>query len=335
MTFQPILPAFVLIILAVLFLATGVYLVLNKTQPLRVRQKWILRTITALFTVLLLARPGVLALQEQQTYTNQLDVYFVVDVTSSMTAEDWETGSEATRLDAAKTDVRKLVDTYPDARYSLIASDTQSNIVIPLTRDSTAFVTGLDYLSPEITRNSQGSNPGEFLKLLGETLTANAETNPDRAALVFVFSDGEITNDTISYESDPNISSYISAGGVLGYGTPEGGKMKVQQGYYISNDKGYIKDPTTGQDALSKIDETNLENIASTLNVSYVHRTPGEDYKAPGTEGSLEIGATKSIKTIVDYSWVVALGLILLITIDTGLLVNKYRKEKIFLNGGK
>ncbi len=67
----------------------------------------------------------------------------------------------------------------------------------------------------------------------------------------------------------------VSGGAVLGYGTEEGGRMRIYTGRESMLDQ-FIQDPETEQDAVSRIDEDALRSIADDLDVAYVHRTdPG------------------------------------------------------------
>lgn len=334
MIFQTLLPPVVLIVLTGITIGVSVWVFLKHRHNTRKWVNIVLRTLIVLMTILLLARPGVIGTENKETYTNQYDIYFVVDVTASMVAEDWGTDGE-TRLNAVKNDISNMVSDYPDARYALIKSSAQSSIVTPLTKDSTAFMSGVEYLEPEITRYSQGSNSKEFLETLNESLKLNATTNPDRISMVFVFGDGETTNSIVNTQVEENISQYVSGGGVLGYGTLEGGKMKIQQGYFISNDKGYIQDPTTGKDAISKIDETGLQEIADILGVPYVHRTPDQVYTPPTMETQYQANDMKNIRVVQDLSWIIALVLIGLYLTQITFLIRKYRNEKLLLPEGE
>ena len=63
-----------------------------------------------------------------------------------------------------------------------------------------------------------------------------------------------------------DLNGMIDDGAVLGYGTAEGGQM-----YYPG--RGYVKNTTTGQNALSRIDEKSLRAIADDLDLTYINET--------------------------------------------------------------
>ncbi len=103
-----------------------------------------------------------------------------------------------------------------------------------------------------------------------------------RYSVAFFLSDGEQTA-----EGDPpdfrSLAPSISAGAVLGYGSDEGGRMRIYTGRDSLLDQ-YIQDPETGEDAVSRIDEATLRGIADDLGVDYLHRT------SPGGLGDLAAG---------------------------------------------
>lgn len=232
---------------------------------------------------------------------SDFDIYFVIDTTSSIAAEDWADGQ--TRLTGVKSDVKTIVDQYPGARYSLMTFDNVASTKVPMTNDSSAVLATIGSLQQEVTGNSKGSSVGEAAGLLTETLKQNA-TN-DKKSLVFLFSDGEQTS-SLPIESFSDASSYVASGLVLGYGTDEGGKMKQRIGYDQPSDD-YIRD-RDNQDAISKIDETNLQNIASDLGVEYLHRANGEPLDTALDSDDSAVGDIETSKYgVFGLYWVFAL----------------------------
>ena len=92
-----------------------------------------------------------------------------------------------------------------------------------------------------------------------------------RYSMAFFLSDGEPTAG-----ADPpdfrSLAPSIAAGAVLGYGSAEGGRMRIYTGRDSTLDQ-FIQDPETGDDAISRIDEEMLRGIADDLGVDYLHRT--------------------------------------------------------------
>lgn len=329
MIFQPIIPIFfIIIIIASLVILSAFILISNRKQPVLLR-RWILRCFILFLIPVMMLRPGFAEEKETEVFTNQYDIFFVVDTTSSMIAEDWEPDILSNRLSAVKQDISRLVDEYSGSRYGLITFNSSAYVQTPLTKDSSALMSSVKNILPEITRNSSGSEVRIAEALLKKTLTETAETNPDRARLVFFFSDGEETADVISGQAKPfnDISSLISGGAVYGYGTEQGGKMPIQSGYYISNDKGYIQDPSTGTDALSKIDEANLKALSEELQVPYYHRT----YETPIQVEDLEINLSPEVintKTVNDYTSFIAILFVILLSLNVGFALVSLKRVK-------
>ena len=97
-------------------------------------------------------------------------------------------------------------------------------------------------------------------------------------------------------------------GAVLGYGTTEGGQMRrVEAG--VDGDAGEVlEDPTTGEPAVSTIDEEALGAIAEELGVPYQHRTAGEAPELPEAPASTTVvadQATPGART--ELSWAIAI----------------------------
>lgn len=75
-----------------------------------------------------------------------------------------------------------------------------------------------------------------------------------------------------------DLAGMIDEGAVLGYGTEQGGEM-----YYPG--RGYVKNTSTGQNALSCIDETSLKAMAGDLDLTYINQT-GDPLSFEGLKGS-------------------------------------------------
>ena len=113
----------------------------------------------------------------------------------------------------------------------------------------------------------------------------------------------------------------VDGGAVLGYGTPQGGRMKENTGQRSGRTAGagYIQDRTTGsgRDALSVIDEGRLQGIAGQLGVPYVHRSAGDAVAAmmqaadPGGAAAGSGGGPASTGRTELY-WILAAGAFLL-----------------------
>ncbi|MBR3524113.1 MAG: VWA domain-containing protein [Bacilli bacterium] len=211
---------------------------------------------------------------KMNTENNNLDVLFVIDSTISMVAEDYN-GTNP-RLDGVKKDVKKIIDELSGARFSVITFSNSAKIISPYTRDINLAYESIEIIKPIREFDARGSSLNTPLDTILKSLK-NSEKKEDRVRILFFISDGEITNnDTLT--SYKKIKSHIQDGAVLGYGTKKGGRMKVydileeKQTYLQTHDNNYNK-----IDAISKIDEDNLKQIAKDMNIPYVHMEKTSD----------------------------------------------------------
>ena len=253
-----------------------------------------------------------------------LDIFFVVDRTGSMAAEDWgpnpdidpeaNNGLEANRrLDGVKHDINRIVDDLPGARYSIITFDSGSTRQLPLTWDARAVKSWTETLKQEITFYSVGSSLDRPLDRLRTTLAQAQERSPESVRVLFYLSDGEqLSNEPVL--SFAELAPYLSGGGVLGYGTSGGGPMRVWDGATpIGPDTPYIQDFSQSgyPQAISYIDEANLRTIAEELGVNYHHRT-GPDSTRSVTNGidadEVIRDVARTVSTWRAWVWPFALG---------------------------
>ncbi|HET7399343.1 MAG TPA: VWA domain-containing protein [Intrasporangium sp.] len=225
--------------------------------------------------VLLLAvaalRPAVGGDEAAATAAN-LNVYFVVDTTSSIVAEDY--GESRPRLDGIREDIAAIAEWLPGARYSVVTFDQSTRVRLPLTTDTTALEAAVETLQPEATEVSRGTSITAARARVQTLLEQAVQRHPERGRIVFYLGDGEHT------APEPPApfavpGGLVQGGAVLGYGTTEGGRMRSTRARYTSSG-GYVQDPATGEDARSVIDEAALRGIGASLGVPYVHRARGE-----------------------------------------------------------
>ncbi|MFJ6533376.1 VWA domain-containing protein [Microbacterium sp. NPDC091662] len=288
------------------------------------RALWALRLLLVLACFAMLMRPGIPG-GATQTLANDTDIVLVVDTTASIVAEDW--GDDEPRLDGIREDVRALVDEYPGARFALITSDAAAELRMPLTTDTTALMGSLEVLRPEVTSQSRGSSIGIAAPLLSETLASAAESSPDRSRMVFYFGDGEQTADTPP-ESFASSAKYTDSGAVFGYGTAGGGPMRITTGGISEQDGGYIQ--YQGADALSVIDESNLEAIADQLGVEYAHRTADAAPVLPEAPSmTTDYADSGEVGNVIELYWVAALAALAILGVElarAALLIARLRR---------
>ena len=206
--------------------------------------------------------------------TGNLDVAFVVDTTISMWAQDHGSG---TRMDGVKKDIHAIMNALPGSSFSLIRFDNGAEILTPFTQDIEAVSDMVDELDPPAYSTARGSSLNTAYEALDATLQSAGRKAGNRRTVVFVFSDGE-TTDGSKLRSFQELQSLIHEGAVLGYGTRDGGRMEYPG-------RGFIKDMSTGEYALSRMDEGSLQQMADDLDLTYIDAT--DDYFShKGLKGS-------------------------------------------------
>ncbi len=311
MILQPVINVFLLLLFFAPVAALGV-MALVKAPTGGLRGLWSMRLVMLLACFVMLLRPGIPG-GATQTLATDTDIVLVVDTTASIVAEDWD--GDQPRLDGVRADIQAIVDEYPGARFALLTFDASADLRMPLTTDTTALISSLDVLRPEVTSRSRGSSIGIAAQLLTDTLSSAATSSPDRSRMVFYFGDGEQTVWS-EPESFRGAEKLTDAGAVFGYGTADGGPMKLTSGGVApSADGGYIE--YQGSNAMSVIDEDNLTAIAEQLGVDYQHRTadaPPTLPDAPSTTTSY----TKSgeVGNVTELYWIAALLIAALLGVE-------------------
>ncbi|WP_423917643.1 VWA domain-containing protein [Frigoribacterium sp. 2-23] len=321
LVFQPVLPWWLLGVFAVLLLGVVVWRIVAERSSRRLLLTWVRRGLIVALLLVIAARPGVPGGSAQASVA-KLNVFFVVDTTSSIAAEDW--GDGQARLTGVRADISAITDELAGARFSLISFDSTAVLRTPLTDDASAVVTAATVMNQEITFYSKGSSISEANELLTQRLAEARASDPERANVVYYMGDGEQTL-AEAPGSFADARADVDGGAVLGYGTAAGGRMPVFDGYGDEySTKEYIKDKTkAGQpDAISTIDEGNLRRIASELGVSYEHRTATTSLDgAVADERAGRVASDEGrADSVIDLYWIFAIPLFLLILLDIALV---------------
>jgi len=321
LVFQPVLPWWLLGVAAVALLGFTGWRVVAERSRRRALLTWVRRLVIVALLLVVAVRPS-LPGGSAQASVAQLNVFFVVDTTSSIAAEDWGDGQR--RLDGVRSDIAEVTSQLAGARFSLLSFDSTAVLRTPLTDDASAVVAAADAMNQEVTYYSSGSSVSEANDLLAERLTEARQSAPERANVVYYLGDGEQTSGT-EPESFAASAGDVDGGAVFGYGTEQGGKMRVFDGYgdeYSTEE--YIQDRTQAgdPDAVSRIDEDALRRIADQLGVPYVHRTA--DTSVDAAVADARDGAVASDEgradSLIDLYWLAAIPAFLLLLIDVALV---------------
>jgi len=144
--------------------------------------------------------------------------------------------------------------------------------------------------------------------------------------MVFYFGDGEQTASSTPEPFDGS-EQYTDAGAVLGYGTTEGGPMRLTTGGVDGASGEYIQ--YEGANALSTIDERNLETIAGQLGVEYQHRTADAEIALPEAPSTTtNYAESGQVGNVIELYWLAALVIAALLAVElarAGMLVARLR----------
>jgi Ca-activated chloride channel family protein len=323
MILQPVLPPLALLVIGLLF---GGFIVwrLIVAHSARVRLAWVLRLVMVALLLVIAVRPVIPAAVSGPTASGGLEVYFVVDTTSSVSAEDWGTGQP--RLDGVKADIEAIAQELSGAQFSLVTFDAETVQRVPLTTDATAIASAASVLAPEVSYYSRGSSIDEPLDYVTALLTEAADESPAQQRVLYYLGDGEQTAASTP-ESFAALAPLITGGAVLGYGTAQGARMLQFDGYADDDSELlYIQDYSSGApvDAISRIDEAALETIAGDLTVNYYHRAAGESV-GPAVAG-IDVGELTVTEgepgSPVELYWIAAIPLGLLALLEAAGIVS-------------
>ena len=337
MSTNPVLPIWLLALMTVALGGVIVWRLARKGTSTRSVLLWASRLVMVALLLAMAVRPTVLGDGQGPSASGGLEVYLVVDTTSSMAAEDWDgVGAEPpaapTRLNGVTSDVESIVADLSGAQFSLITFDAVAVQRVPLTSDSSAILSAATVLRQEVTAYSRGSSIDEPLGLMSQVLRDAAAVNPDQRRVLFYFGDGEQTSGAQPQGFD-GLAPYLDGGAVLGYGTEEGGRMREfngvdpayfgqpQSGGSVDEQPAYIQDYSgeTVVDALSRIDEEALRLVAQGLGLTYEHRSAATS-TALATTG-IDVGELTATDgepgSVTELYWILAIpfGLLALLQI--------------------
>ena len=309
MIIRPILPIALLLAIAAIFIACTVWVIVKTSVKRNEKIFTVLRLGIIYILVLVIGLRPMVTDEEYEFSTRNLDVIFVVDTTISMWAVDYGNGDA--RIEGVQKDAKKIVEDLAGSNFAIITFDDQSHVISPCTQDMDHIKTLLDTLAPPGYGYAGGSDMSLPYKDL-ESLLLSSSRKENRKSIVIFMSDGEITNghELTSYEA---LKDYVDSGVVLGYGTTQGAKMKI--------DHAYIYDEVERKDAISYMNEDNLKSIAGNLGVEYYNMNDGSQGLHQTIEVIKETSKTVSEKEdgmekYADLYYLFAIPLVLMLILE-------------------
>jgi Ca-activated chloride channel family protein len=274
------------------------------------RLAWVLRGSMVLLLALVALRPGI-GTAVVPGRSTPIEVLVVVDRTTSMSAEDWYDGRP--RLEGVRRDITELVESMPNGRFTVMTFGSSVHLLLPSTQDATFIEQTVALLDREAVLAGTGSRLDRPLPHLRRQLVRMKRQTPDRPRVLVLMSDGENTDERRQRSFAP-IAGLVDEGLVLGYGTLQGGPMRLDES---DAQVGWVPDPATGSPAVSRIDQINLREVAQELGLTYLHRErPGELSESTRLwqEDFAEddAGADESLPAQHELYWLAALALLAL-----------------------
>ena len=262
--FKPIIPTLIMLIASLVIIGL---IVLNK--------KNLITRIAIVIILFIISQRPMLLNGAGVTYNLDIDVLFVIDNTMSMNAIDV---SGDTRLKALVTDCKHIINQMPGANFAIITFNNYSQVRVPFTTDAQIAIdvlNNLQIVDPSYATGSTLSLPYDDMK----TLLMSSKSKAKHHRVVFFISDGELTNkEKLSLDIDKykDLRDLVDNGAILGYGTSEGGKIKVTEGVNLKgmvDSDNFLLDKSKNpvEAAISKMDEANLKQLANTLSLDYIH----------------------------------------------------------------
>lgn len=323
-TFHPTLPVVVLVLGAVALALCAWQLATMRGR----RLAWLRRSLLVLLAVAMAFRPAVPG-GEVPTATIQARVFIMVDTSQSIAAEDW--GSEP-RLAGMQEDVVEIARAFAGADLSVISFDSQAILRVPLTDDGSAVIEMVRALRPEIAQQSRGTSVAVAHDVLKTELERSEAAEPDSPAIVFYLGDGEHTAEDQPQSFD-DVAGLVDRGLVLGYGTEQGGRMRVSS-FDPAAQEQYLQDPAGG-DAVSRIDEAQLGAIADQLGITYLHRAPGlplADALGPMAAADGEANLDRTEEARLEVAWIFGFPIALLLAWEALSLARSLRATRGILS---
>lgn len=214
--------------------------------------KFIIVTIAfvlGVFALMNLRKPG------ESTSVNRkgIDIAIALDVSKSMLAADLAPN----RLERAKQFITKLMNEMPDDRIALILFAGKAYLQMPLTTDHGAAQIFVSSASPDAVPQ-QGTVITDALKMSAQSFDAADK----KFKTVLLISDGE-DHDEDAVTTAGNLSENGVMVNTIGIGSPEGANIPDQA-------TGEMKKDDAGNIIVSKLNETELKEIARVTNGIYI-----------------------------------------------------------------
>jgi Ca-activated chloride channel family protein len=344
MTFEPIVPAAVLVAIALVLIGirmVALYRLLLRVgigDYLRVLLRWAGLTVAGFLLVLAATRPGLPTDDPQgrghtrpASTSATANVFFVVDRSVDSRVEDY--GDAKSRMSGIRSDISALIDQYPRARFALIGFAANANLDWPLSDDVWSlkpWINGLSTYTEAADDAMYAVNAGAANDLLRAKLSQATRQFRDSKNLVFYFGAGAGGSRAAQTAFDIPQGA-IAGGAVLGYGAPTGGPVPQA---LVNGNLEYERDQQGIRAANSGLNEQALRGIAGELGVPYFHRdnspvtamVPEVDLTGPRS-GDAQASASSNLGRTELYWFFTGLAAVLALA-ETYLTLREFRRNQ-------
>lgn len=305
MTFQPVLPAVVLLVIAVVVIALRLLTMrrLHATAGARWATvwRWSGLTLAVLLVLIAAARPGIdhgergAAAARSAQHTN---VFFVVDRSVDSAVEDYR--DRQSRMSGIRNDIQALIGQYPQARFALVAFAARASLDWPLSEDAWSLIPEVAAMTPDApSETDEEVNAAAAANVLRYQLIAAGQQYPDAKSLVFYFGSGAAGSRAPQGEFDPTRGS-IDGGAVFGYGAAQ--------------------------------NRSGLRTIADQLGVPYVDRddeVPVAESSPPGGASQIAAATASGVAGRTELYWLFTLLAAVLILFELFASIRDVRRTRL------
>lgn len=240
----------------------------------------------------------------QEVRQRGIDVFFVLDTSRSMLAED----VRPNRMLRSRQYIEDVLETLGGDRVGLITYGGQAGVAVPLTLDYGSVRLALDEIQAREGRRG-GSMTGDAIRLAMDSFTDDVE---DFKAIV-VFSDGDDMGsypvEAAATAAERGISVYTVG---LGDAT-EGGRIPIEQ----DGQRRYLT--WEGEEVWSTLQADLLQEVALASDGAYIPAGTGNVDMASIYRDVIASGSGREIETarveqhVPRYQWFAALALLMLL----------------------
>lgn len=221
------------------------------------RVLFVLRLLATAFLIVALARPQIRNIQQQVTGEG-LDIILCIDVSGSMTSEDFSPN----RMEAAKREAIDFVVHRPTDRMGVVIFSGESFTMCPLTTDRSAIIAQINAIRPGLLED--GTAIGSGLATSVERL----KSSPSKSKIVILLTDGVNNGGLIDPITAKEIAKamgikvYTIGVGTEGYAPLPGANGQTTQ-EKAGLDEALLKDiaSATGGQYYRATDNASLDNI--------------------------------------------------------------------------